>query len=481
MKLQKKRVKKKVHIIIAIVLLIFIYLNTYLLLKYNVLPTKYFVLYAIIFDIFPILMIMFTLFKKRKSKLKLVVTIFEFIYIIVLAIVFIYLNKTFNFLDRFTKGYNYETKNYYVITLKNSNFDDLKDLKNTKMGYTLGFGDSVSEALQKIENVIKFDKEKFDGYGEMLSALDNKEIESALILQTYYDMLHEGEDGNSLIDSENYKIIYKFSVREKTNSKIGKEVNVTKEPFTIYISGIDSYDSVTDNNRSDVNIVMSVNPKTKKVLLINIPRDYYVELSDVKQKDKLTHAGMHGVDVSVKTIGNLLDIDINYFVKVNYNALIKLVDALGGIDVYSAYNFSSYEYHYKFKEGMNHVDGKLALDFVRTRKAFKSGDRVRGENQQRMIEAIIKKVSSASILIKYDSFLKALDGNFATNISTNSIMSLINMQLETMPTWQVSKMSLNGTDSYEYTYADKNHELYVMIPKEESVNECIEALKENMK
>ena len=218
---------------------------------------------------------------------------------------------------------------------------------------------------------------------------------------------------------------------------------------------------------------------TNKIILVNVPRDYYVELPGTEKKDKLTHAGMYGVDMSIKALENLLDIEINYYVKVNYNAIINLVDALDGVDVYSEYNFKSFEFYHPFKKGINHVDGKLALDFVRTRKAFRDGDRVRGENQQRMIQAIFKKVSSPKILVKYNEMLKALDGSFTTNISTSKIMSLINMQLDKMPSWEISSMSLNGTDAYDYTYTYPSQQLYVMVPKEETVNEVKNAIKGN--
>ncbi len=472
-----RKFKNIVYKIVAVLLFLCIILNTYLLLKYNILPAKYLLIYGVIVVLIPLLLILFTLFKKRKSKLKRIACFIEILYILVLAVVFLYLNRTFNFLDRFTNDYNYETKNYYVLVLNSSSYSDIKDINNKKIGYTVNVGETIKEALDKLSENVKLTDTKYDGYGELFDALDNGEIDSLLILQSYYDLLKENEeDGNGT----DYRIIHKFSVKVEAKEIEVKEVDVTKEAFNIYISGIDTYGSVTDNSRSDVNILMSVNPKTNKILLINIPRDYYVERADVHQKDKLTHAGMQGVDVSVKTIEMLFDTEINYYVKVNYNALIKLVDALDGVDVYSEFDFSSYEYHYRFKKGYNHVNGKKALDFVRTRKAFAGGDRVRGENQQRMIEAIIKKASSASVLLKYDSLLKALEGNFATNMSTNSITSLINKQLKDNKSWEITNISVNGKDGHETTASTPHQELYVMIPDEETVLAASNAIKELM-
>ena len=283
-----------------------------------------------------------------------------------------------------------------------------------------------------------------------------------------------GEDSEDFYDK--YKVIYRFSITEMVDD-ITKDVDVTKDTFNIYISGIDSYGNVNSLTRSDVNIVVSVNPKTNQILMINIPRDYYVKLHDTDSYDKLTHAGIYGVDMSVSTIEDLLDMEINYYLKVNYNALVKLVDALGGVDVYSKYSFKSAGHGYYFKKGYNHVTGLEALDFVRTRKAFEEGDRVRGENQQAMIQAIIKKGTSGTILTRYTSILNSLTGSFITNISTDKITDLVKMQLDNMPSWNITSISLSGSDGAEYTYTYPTQVLYVMIPNEETVTFAKESLE----
>lgn len=470
MRLNKRKIKKIFLIIIAIILLIFIYLNTYLLMKYNVLPFKYLLIYFIFIGLIPFLLIYFTIFRRTRLLLKSILTFMEVLYILVLFFVFFYLNKTFNFLDNFTQGFDYETKNYYVLVLNDSNYQEINDLKNKDIGYTNGLDTSIEHALSELDKKINIEHKNYEGYGEMFEKLNNNELNSILIIQSYYDMLVESDEQIK----DNTKIIYKFSIKEKVN-EITKDVDVTKDVFNVYVSGIDSYGNVTDKTRSDVNIILSINPKTNKILMINIPRDYYVELDGTGQKDKLTHAGIYGVEMSTKTIENLLGIEINYYVKVNYNALINLVDALGGVDVYSKNDFTS-GLNYHFNVGYNHVNGDQALEFVRTRKAFLDGDRVRGENQQAMIQAVIKKACSASILIKYDDILKSLEDSFSTNISTDKIMSLINMQLDSMPSWNIESISLNGSDSYGFTYTYPTQELYVMIPNEETIDEAKNAL-----
>jgi len=474
MKLNKRLLKKIFLIIVAIILLFSIYLNTFLIIKYNVLPFKYLIVYFIIVGLIPFILIYFTVFHKLKRLLKSIFTVIEIIYILVLFIVFSYLNQTFNFLDEFTKGYDYETKNYYVLSLNNSEYGDIKDLKNKTIGYSTGLDNSIEHALNELDKKVVLNHVETDGFTIMFEKLNNDEVDCVLIIQSYYDLLIENDEELK----QNTKIIYKFSIREKVN-EIVKDVDVTKETFNVYLSGIDSYGDVTDKNRSDVNMVMSINPKNNKIVMVNIPRDYYVELDGIGEKDKLTHAGMYGVEMSVKTIENLLDIEINYYAKVNYGALVNLVDALGGVNVYSKYAFKTHEYRYSIKEGYNYVNGKKALDFARTRKAFLEGDRVRGENQQALIKAIIEKASDASILLKYDDILKSLEGYFTTNISTNKIMSLINMQLNNMPKWTMESVSLNGSDSSGFTYTYPGQELYVMIPNEKTVNNVKNILKNN--
>lgn len=479
MKVNKRKLKKIFLIIISVILLISIYLNTYLILKYNVLPTKYLIIYFILAGVIPITLIGYTLFKKRKSILKKILIGIEIIYIIILFLAFFYLNKTFNFLDDFTSNYAYETKNYYVLVNKDTSYEEIEDLKNKSIGYSNSLDESIGKALKKLDEKLVFENKEYTGFTDLFAGLYNNEIEAVLIIDSFYDLLNE--ETNELSDKTD--IVYEFSIKEKIN-EIHKDIDVTKETFNVYVSGIDTFGSVTDQARSDVNIVASINPKTHEVVMINIPRDYYVELDGVNQKDKLTHAGIYGVEMSTKTIENLLDIEINYYVKVNFNAVIKTVDALGGVEVYSNYNFYSTEYSHRFVKGYNKVDGDLALDFVRTRKAFLDGDRVRGENQQAMIEAIVKKASSPDILMKYDDILDTLEGCFTTNLSTDKIMDLVKMQLDSMPSWNITSIGLNGSDSYGLTYTYPHQELYVMIPNEETIKiakDVIDDLKENTK
>ena len=268
------------------------------------------------------------------------------------------------------------------------------------------------------------------------------------------------------------RIIYKISIPKKTkNVNKNDNVDVTNTPFTFFISGIDTSGAISTVSRSDVNIVVTVNPKTYEVLLTTIPRDYYVRLHGTTgYKDKLTHAGIYGIDKSVSTVEDLLKINLNYYVRVNFDSVTKLVDELGGISIYSdkALNFCN------IKKGYNYLDGKCALRFARERHSYDSGDRHRGENQEEVIKAIINKVSSSStILTKYSSILSNLQDSFETDVSSDTIKKLINLQASNMPKWNVKTLNLNGYDSHNYTYSyNSGSMLYVMEPDVNTVNKA---------
>ena len=278
---------------------------------------------------------------------------------------------------------------------------------------------------------------------------------------------------------KNTRVIYQFKIMIKVkNSK--KDVNVTSSAFNIYISGIDTFGEISSVSRSDVNMVMTVNPKTKQILLTSIPRDYYVKLHTYKAYDKLTHAGMYGIEESIQTIEDLLDIDINYYVKVNFTSVVDIVNALGGLKVYSDYDFTS-EDGFTYSKGFNNMNGEETLSFARERHSFQDGDRQRVKDQQAVLTALIKKACSKSILTKYSSLLNSIEGEFDTNLSSRKIKSLVKMQLNDMATWTITSVSLNGFDSHEATYSGGSQVLYVMEPDESTVAETSDLIKEVIK
>ena len=259
----------------------------------------------------------------------------------------------------------------------------------------------------------------------------------------------------------------------------GAEANqITKEPFVVYLSGVDNRGELTDKARSDVNILAVVNPKTKRVALVNTPRDYYVDLAGTDSKDKLTHAGLYGVETSMATLGNLYGVNVEHYIRINFSGFINIIDAIGGVDVYSDQAFTSvgspgYYDPTTFAEGWNHLDGKSALAFARERHAFASGDIQRGIDQMKVIDAMVNKLKSPALLMSFSKLMDAAADCFVTSLSQDQITALVRMQLSDLASWDIQSCSVTGTSGKSSKcYSAKGQSLYVMKPDENSVNEA---------
>ena len=263
----------------------------------------------------------------------------------------------------------------------------------------------------------------------------------------------------------------------------GAEANkITKEPFVIYLSGVDTRGELTEKARSDVNILAAVNPVTKRVALINTPRDYYVDLAGTDSKDKLTHAGLYGVETSMATLGNLYGVNVDHYIRINFAGFISIVDALGGVDVYSDQAFTSvgspgYYDPTTFVEGWNHLDGKAALAFARERHAFASGDIQRGINQMKVIDAMLNKIKSPALLMGFSKIMDAASDCFVTSFSQDQISALVRMQLSDFADWDIESYTVTGTSSTSTKcYSAKGQKLYVMKPDDASVSKAKEMI-----
>ena len=259
----------------------------------------------------------------------------------------------------------------------------------------------------------------------------------------------------------------------------GAEANkITKEPFVVYLSGVDNRGALTENARSDVNILAVVNPVTKQAALINTPRDYYVDLAGTESKDKLTHAGLYGVETSMATLGNLYGVDVDHYIRINFAGFISIIDAIGGVDVYSDQAFTSvgspgYYDPTTFAEGWNHLDGKSALAFARERHAFKTGDIQRGINQMKVIDAMANKLKSPTLLMSFSKLMDAAADCFVTSFSQEQISALVRMQLGDLASWDIQSYTVTGSGAKSSKcYSAKGQSLYVMKPDENSVNEA---------
>lgn len=470
--LQVVRLMRKLNfnkILFTIISLLVVLFTTFLIYS-NIIPLKYLILIIIILLVWLIGVFFLLVFKTKRGKnkkRKIAGYVLSGLLVIIMVIIFYYLNITLGFFDGFGNN-KYKEENYLVLVLEDSSFQELTDLSN--IGYTSNELSNINEALNKLNEEITIENIKYDDTEEMFDNLINQELDSVLIEESSMSIIYE--------QHEDYEGLFRtlYTINIKTEIEIAKETDVTNQPFVIYLSGIDSYGSIATVSRSDVNMVGVINPKTKQVLLISVPRDYYVQLRGTTgYKDKLTHAGLYGVETSVGTLEDLLDTDINYYVRVNFSSLEKIVDSLGGVDVYSKYSFTSSKATggtYYFSEGYNHMNGKQALAFSRERKRLPGGDRARGINQQAVIDGIIRKATSPAIITGYSKILNSLKDSFQTNMSDNDIQKLIKMQLNDMASWNITSYNLDGGDGSEYTYSYPNSKAYVMLPYEETVTEA---------
>lgn len=441
--------------------------------RMNLLPSMYVTIFTITEIIFT-LAITVGLAKKHKT-LKL--NIFCLIIAILISSVYIYVtnyaNATTDFLGSvFTEAE--ETEDYYVVVRKDSKYNNIQDIDNKDVFLFQVEDDVKTEIGNKVSVTLRVK----DSLSEIGKNLLDKKVDVILVSSVQYTMLSEELDNFK----ENTKIIYTATHKiEKEITTVNKNTEHTVENgiFNVYVSGIDTSGNINNVSRSDANIVATINTKTHEVLLTSIPRDYYVTLHTSGSKDKLTHSGIYGVNETVTTVEDLLDIDINYYVRVNFTTLIKLVDTLGGIDVYSDYTFSRSGYN--FYKGNNHINGDAALVFSRERYSFSAGDNQRVKNQQAVIEAIMKKVlNSTTILTKYTSLLNSLEGSFQTNMKQNEISNLVKGQLENMSSWTIKSNSLTGTGASKSTYSYGSELLYVMIPDATSVQQAKDKISDVM-
>lgn len=262
----------------------------------------------------------------------------------------------------------------------------------------------------------------------------------------------------------------------------GASIDPTQEPFNLYITGIDRWAGEQDLDRSDVNMIMTIHPKTKKILLTSIPRDSYVKLHTAQQMDKLTHTGVYGVDETVNTVEDWLNIDLSYYLKLNFSSMRGIINAIGGIDVYSPVAFDSDISEYSYVKGWNHLNGKQALYFARERHAFEGQDSVRVENQQRVVRAVIDKMTgSPAILLKYGEIMEVAGSNLSTNMSYDEIQDLVKMQMTDLASWDIESQKVEGEYDMDYVASLSHKNKYSVYRTDpESVQKCLDKIYDVM-
>lgn len=465
-----KKISKLNGLILTIVFLVLMFM----IYQLNLLPVRYFLIIGGILLLF-VLLFDFKLIRKKTGFIsRIIFNLFSIGLIVLCIYLMTYINATNNFLKGVVAD-NFEEVTYDVITNANGSLSRMGDLYQREMGY-LKSDKNYSLVKFKIRQDVKYKEKKYDSVDLFEQAIETGHVDSVVMEDSYYKMLQEEysdlENNTQII--KQYKIIVKKEKEKK------KKKSTSQEAFLVYISGIDTYGNISSVSRSDVNILAAVNPSRQKILLVSIPRDYYVKLHNTTGiKDKLTHSGIYGIDTSMETINDLLDTKIDYFIRLNFSTLTKSIDLLDGVDVYSDKTFTpSANKKITITEGMNHMDGETALAFARERHAYSTGDRHRGENQQAIMTAMIKKMTTPVYITKYKDILTSLDGTFETSMRYEEMTELFKMQIAKKIDWNIESISLDGRGSMAPTYSMGSRNLYVMIPDEETINQAKIKIKE---
>ena len=406
-------------------------------------------------------------------------TVLAVIMIAILAFGGFYINKTRSAISSIS-GETTEVTQMAVYVKS----DDAADSVEATAGYTYGILSSLDRentdgavAHLNSEFGTEVQTKEYAGLTELADGILNGEV-NAMLLNSGYLSVYEDMDGYTDFSTK-IKEVGTVDVESTIQSA---EESAPIEPittanggkvYTIYLSGIDTRGEMTAKSRSDVNIIATVNTDTHEILLVSTPRDYFVPLSiSGGAPDKLTHAGIYGIDVCMDTLGMLYDIDINYYFRINFGGFVKVIDALGGITVNSDYDFDSKNIlGYHFNKGENYVNGEQALIFARERYAFQEGDRQRGKNQMEVIRGVVKKALSPEILTSYSSILSSLDGCFGTNITYEEIAQILQQQLTNGGDWTIVSYSVNGTGATEKPYS-MSQKAYVMVPDYNTVDKA---------
>ncbi len=417
-------------------------------------------------------------FANIKKSRKIIALIVSCVLIPIYAYGAIGLGSVAGFFSAIT-GNEQQTVEFLVITRKDSPLKELPDLQGKTVGTYISEEPVYMAARKKLADEVTVNYQTSPNITEMASSTLVGGFDATLMTKSNYDAL---KDQNKDFRKDTKKL-YSFSVK-MDEADLAKRVNVTKEPYNILISGLDVSGTIDVTSRSDVNMIMTVNPKTHKILLTSIPRDSVIHMNEKGgAADKLTHTGIYGIGCSLGAVEDLTGLDMNYYVKVNYTTVKKLVDALGGIDVKNDYEFDTHgmKAKYHFKKGKIHLDGAHALAFARERKSFPDGDIQRNRNQAKVMSAMIKKAtSSRTILMNYTNILNSIKDYMQINMTQKEIKSLVKMQIAKNPDWSIKRQSMEGPSAFMQCYSTGSYEVSVVQVSDESLSKCVKKIKKVM-
>lgn len=442
------------------IILLFIYIVLtcfllFLIFRYHILAVSYFNLLLAAVMVFIALVALFLISNRKAKKFTLIMLLLS---IVASSLALVGVHQFVSLANHLNATSNYSSYSISVAVLEDSEIGNVSQLSSVTAP-TKTDAENIKKLLDDIKTSQNKDLKVEDSSSYLAAYKSLLAGETkAIVLNSVFENLIEQEY------PDHAKKIKKIYTKELTKSVEAPKSSQNKA-FNIYISGIDTYGPISSVSRSDVNIIMTVNQETKKILLTTTPRDAYVPIADGgnNQNDKLTHAGIYGVDASIHTLENLYGIDLNYYVRLNFTSFLKLIDLLGGVDVYNDQEFTSLHGKYHFPVGNVHLDSEQALGFVRERYSLANGDGDRGRNQQKVISAIIQKLTSTEALKNFDGIMQSLQDSVQTNMPPETMVSLVNAQLASGGKYTVITRDLKGTGRMGLpSYAMPDSSLYML-------------------
>ena len=456
--------------LLSIVLLVLSGFAAYQIVTLNVLPSNLLLPVILIIVILNAILILLINFVTHAIWTKVISVILVILVGCTMGFGNVYLYETYSTLTSVTGAEKGSIKNTISVITKTDHDEDIQSLKNEKIGVLRNIDSVGTKKCQTKLKKYSFSYKKYDNLQALVKALYEDEVQAIVMNEIYRANVEEMEEYSGF--SNETKSIYQavYYTNNKNDALVVDDI--TKNPFTIFVSGNDTYGDIDELSRSDVDMIVTVNPTTSTVLMVNIPRDYYVQTS--YGNDKLTHTGMYGIEETKQTVENLLGIDINYTFRVNFSSAEDIVDALDGVDIEVPEGMAVERLNADWAlegvhEGWNHLNGARALAYARERHAYVDGDIQRAKNQQQVLEAIIKKAASSKILTNYTKLLKSFKNAFDTNMSTNEITALLQYELQAMPNWKFQNYVLRGTNS-SAVCASMAQELSVVMPEDYCVS-----------
>lgn len=434
-----------------------------MMLMLNLLPDHF--MMALVLFLTILTLILFLMFYRKKSRIAARIISIILSAILGVGSFFVY---TTNSIFTDISSANMKIDEVAIIVLTDDTATDVADLQNYQVGILeLLDRTNTDDTLTHLDEVgVSVNTTEYVSADTLVDALYSGEVQAIILNEGYREMVVENVSESFSTDT---RVVsnWSFETEVEVSASSKEDFDITSDTFTVYISGIDVYGSISTTSRTDVNILATVNPTTEQVLLTTTPRDYYVQVPTFGNAyDKLTHTGIYGVDVSIETLEQLYDIEIDYYLRVNFTSLENIVDALGGITVDSDVAFS-YD-GYSFSYGENFMYGEAALAFSRARSVFSTGDVQRGLNQMAVIEGIIDKMISPSIISGYSSLLESVSGCMETSMTTDEISQLVKMQLEDGASWDIISTNVTGSDAYRSTYSLAGS-YYVMLQDDDEI------------